>query len=90
MTTNSKTSRNLASQTRPVELQPEDAAVTNVADQDLIRIRAYEIYLERGGMPGDELDDWLRAERELQDAALFAEDRSRPEHNRTLKSGNGN
>ena len=30
-----------------------------------ISLRAYEIYLERGGLPGDELDDWLQAEREL-------------------------
>jgi hypothetical protein len=27
--------------------------------------RAYEIYLERGEVPGLELDDWLQAEREL-------------------------
>jgi len=30
-----------------------------------IRERAYELYVERGDGPGDELDDWLRAEREL-------------------------
>jgi len=30
-----------------------------------IRNRAYEIYLQRGGHPGDEVDDWLQAEREL-------------------------
>ena len=30
-----------------------------------IRIRAYEIYLQRGGQPGSELEDWLQAEREL-------------------------
>ena len=30
-----------------------------------IRIRAYEIYLERGEQPGRELDDWLQAELEL-------------------------
>ena len=29
-----------------------------------IRIRAYEIYMERGGQPGHDLDDWLQAERE--------------------------
>lgn len=27
--------------------------------------RAYEIYLERGGAPGDALGDWTQAEREL-------------------------
>jgi hypothetical protein len=30
-----------------------------------IALRAYEIYLERGGTPGDALEDWTRAEREL-------------------------
>ena len=30
-----------------------------------IALRAYEIYLERGGAPGDALADWTRAEREL-------------------------
>jgi hypothetical protein len=30
-----------------------------------ISLRAYEIYLERGSLPGNELDDWLQAEREL-------------------------
>ena len=32
---------------------------------DRIRLRAYELYLQRGGRPGDSLEDWLRAEREL-------------------------
>jgi hypothetical protein len=30
-----------------------------------ISLRAYQIYLERGGAPGNALDDWTRAEREL-------------------------
>jgi len=30
-----------------------------------IALRAYHIYLERGGAPGNELEDWTRAEREL-------------------------
>ncbi len=30
-----------------------------------IRIRAYEVFLERGARPGDQLSDWLQAEREL-------------------------
>jgi hypothetical protein len=30
-----------------------------------IRVRAYEIYLERGRQPGHEVDDWLQAEFEL-------------------------
>src|SRR5260370_25997757 len=30
-----------------------------------IQARAYEIYLERHGAPGNQIEDWLRAEREL-------------------------
>ena len=30
-----------------------------------IEVRAYEIYVERGGGHGQDVDDWLRAEREL-------------------------
>ena len=30
-----------------------------------IRHRAYQLYRERGGMPGHEIDDWLQAEYEL-------------------------
>jgi hypothetical protein len=32
-----------------------------------IALRAYHIYLERGGAPGNALEDWARAERELQE-----------------------
>jgi hypothetical protein len=32
-----------------------------------IALRAYQIYLERGGAPGNALEDWTRAERELQE-----------------------
>jgi hypothetical protein len=31
---------------------------------DLIRKRAYQLFEERGRQPGQELDDWLQAERE--------------------------
>jgi Protein of unknown function (DUF2934) len=30
-----------------------------------IALRAYEIYCERHGAPGDELSDWIMAERQL-------------------------
>jgi hypothetical protein len=32
---------------------------------DQIRLRAYELYLQRNGHPADPMEDWLRAEREL-------------------------
>jgi hypothetical protein len=37
----------------------------NAPTHEEIALRAYEIYLERGGAPGDALEDWTRAEREL-------------------------
>jgi len=33
--------------------------------EDAVRLRAYQYYLQRGATPGDEMSDWLRAEREL-------------------------
>jgi hypothetical protein len=41
------------------------AATKSKPTQDDIAARAYEIYLERGSTPGDPMQDWLRAEREL-------------------------
>jgi hypothetical protein len=32
-----------------------------------IRNQAYAIYVARGGTPGDDLEDWLKAERELKE-----------------------
>lgn len=37
----------------------------NQPTQEEIALRAYHIYLERGGMPGNELEDWNEAERQL-------------------------
>ena len=34
-------------------------------DPDAVARRAYEIYQRRGGDHGADLDDWLKAEREL-------------------------
>jgi hypothetical protein len=33
--------------------------------QEQIAVRAYQLYLERGGTPGNELEDWIQAERQL-------------------------
>ncbi len=45
-----------------------------------IALRAYQIYLERGGAPGNALEDWTRAEREL------LEKSSSPRHKPASKS----
>jgi hypothetical protein len=42
----------------------QQARTSEPADED-IRRRAYQMYLERGGGHGEDLDDWVRAEQEL-------------------------
>ena len=39
-----------------------------------IALKAFAYYCERGGQGGSALDDWLRAERELQAAATSAKE----------------
>jgi hypothetical protein len=43
---------------------------TAISSND-IAARAYEIYVDRGGVHGHDLEDWLRAERELGAAPHF-------------------
>lgn len=43
------------------------AAAEPAIIEDEIARRAYELFEERGGAPGHELDDWLTAEREVRD-----------------------
>jgi hypothetical protein len=46
--------------------EPLDSGVAStLPNEDDIRRRAYQRYLERGGAPGSDFDDWLEAEREL-------------------------
>ena len=52
------------------ELQPETAieereGLLHSTCEEEIRLRAYEIYLQRGSQPGHEVEDWLQAELEL-------------------------
>ena len=39
---------------------------TATPNDDAIARRAYELYEARGGEPGRDLEDWLKAERELE------------------------
>ena len=56
--------------TASTQEETREVSVGNVASDEEIRLRAYEIYLERGETPGLELDDWLQAEREFQGRAF--------------------
>ena len=46
---------------------PQNVGDTTAAtpDRDRIAMRAYELYLARGGGDGAAIEDWLSAEREL-------------------------
>jgi len=50
-------------QTKPRET--ETTRVGGTPTEEDIRRRAYELSRERGGEPGHELEDWVRAEQEL-------------------------
>ena len=50
------------------EAEVTSSEIGNSVPEGEIRYRAYEIYLERGEQPGCDLDDWLKAECELQRA----------------------
>ena len=45
--------------------EPPKQALQTQPTPEQIRQRAYEIYVSRNGAPGDEVQDWLQAEREL-------------------------
>jgi hypothetical protein len=51
---------------RTVQQQNGSVVVGASTNAEIAR-RAYEIYLERGSGPGLEVDDWLRAEREVKE-----------------------
>ena len=45
--------------------KPNVSRPTKSPTQQEIALRAYHIYLERNGAPGNPFEDWTRAEREL-------------------------
>jgi hypothetical protein len=65
MSAKAKSSGSTAAQRTSAVANTEGNVAGSSARDESTRRRAYEIYLERGGQPGHELDDWLQAEREL-------------------------
>jgi Protein of unknown function (DUF2934) len=67
MSMSSKPKRKRISEIQATCAQVETGEVSpgNSTGDEKIRRRAYGIYLERGEEPGRELEDWLKAEREL-------------------------
>jgi hypothetical protein len=71
MTLKGKTDETWEVDAKPIQRRVEDPAGNHALNHDDIRRRAYEIYQERGGVPGREVEDWLQAESDLRSAALF-------------------
>jgi len=55
-----------------------------------IACRAYEIYQERGSEPGRDLDDWLRAERQLRTRLAIADETTERTENTMSQVAGGN
>lgn len=75
---------------RRTQPRAEDSSASHTVNHSEIRRRAYEIYLERGGLPGCELEDWLQAECELRNAAPFARNRDGLQQQYNSNSGDRN
>ncbi len=58
----------------PTVGKPRTAGIHPTPEE--IALRAYHIFLERAGAPGNALEDWARAERELQEK--FSKTRRKP------------
>jgi hypothetical protein len=48
-----------------VESEKTQVQLANAAGLEEIRLRAYELHLEKGCAHGQDLEDWLQAEQEL-------------------------
>jgi DUF2934 family protein len=51
--------------TGPEVAQTQAARAKNARSREEVQQRAYEINMERGGADGQDIDDWLAAEREV-------------------------
>jgi hypothetical protein len=65
MTLKGKKNETLEVRASPIRSRSENTSANRAPSHDDIRRRAYEIHLERGGLSGRELADWLQAEAEL-------------------------
>ena len=50
------------------KMQPSEDRETSLVTQDAIAQRAYALYQARGCEHGHDVEDWLQAQRELQEA----------------------
>jgi DUF2934 family protein len=74
MTLKDKRNEPLELHATPIEPRTENTSANHAPTHEAIRRRAYEIYLERDGLGGNELDDWLQAEAELIATGVYIAD----------------
>jgi hypothetical protein len=65
MSQKNKGNETLELHANPIKPLTLNSSAKHVPSYKEIRRRAYEIYLERDGLGGNEVDDWLQAEAEL-------------------------
>ncbi|MGB2626458.1 MAG: DUF2934 domain-containing protein [Candidatus Acidiferrum sp.] len=65
------------------KLRTKKTTKSAVPTNEDIALRAYHIYLERNGAPGDPHADWLRAEQELRTATPEKKPKARKKSNVT-------
>jgi hypothetical protein len=65
MTLKDKRNETLELHTDRIKPPTENTSANHAPSYEEIRRRAYEIYLERDGLGGNEVDDWIQAEAEL-------------------------
>ena len=61
-----KTGKSPAKRTTKLRETAEDVQAITAPSHADIATRAYELFLQRGGYHGQDFEDWLTAERELQ------------------------
>jgi len=49
----------------PAPARAKETPIEVLPLEERIRLRAYELYVERGNQSGSEIDDWLQAEEEV-------------------------
>jgi Protein of unknown function (DUF2934) len=70
MSQKGKRNETLQLHANPIKPHTVNTSRNHAPSHEEISRRAYEIYLERDGFGGNELDDWLQAEAELRRKAI--------------------
>jgi hypothetical protein len=72
MSRKDKKNETLELQANPIKPLTLNSSANHAPSYEELRRRAYEIYLERDGLGGNEVDDWLQAKGEVKGDALVA------------------